>query len=376
MTKQFFEKVLPTQGNMCVLGISDGNIKPKWAEDIDGLMKLVEEFDKNNWNTFFALGTFEGLQRKANECIFMRSFFVDIDCGEGKPYLEWEKGLFALHKFVEDTGLPKPIIVNSGHGIHAYWPFTEEVPVDIWKPYALALIELCSNHAFLIDSVCTGDAARVLRAPGSRNLKDINDPLPVSIIQDAEPTAFEELVKLFGEVKPLFSLSNVEKGLDPDTQAIYEKYNNNFEYNFQEIAEKSLEDKGCEQIKHIIVNAASMPEPLWYAGLSVAVRCNDGATAIHLLSEDHPDYDYDNTERKAEQARTAANWAFGCDAFDKLNQESVQTAPIEEQSLGLLSLERYLEKQKNPPPNTRRTQLGRRTTKFSSQTTYNPSSEE
>ena len=348
MNKQFFEKVLPTQGNMCVLGIGKGIIKPKWADDIDGLIKHIEEFDKQDWNTFFALGTFEGLQRKANECIFMRSFFVDIDCGEGKPYLKWEQGLLALHKFVEDTGLPSPIIVNSGHGIHAYWPFTEEVPIDIWKPYALALIGLCSDHTFLVDSVCTADAARVLRAPGSRNLKDINDPLPVAIVQDAEPTAFEELIKLFGEVKPLFNLANVEKGLDPDTQAIYEKYNNNFEYNFQTLAEKSLEDKGCDQIKHIIVNATSLPEPLWYAGLSVAVRCNDGASAVHLLSEDHPDYDYDNTERKAEQARTAANWAFGCDAFDKLNPGICGNCAYRKTISGPIVLGKVLRKAEEP----------------------------
>jgi len=349
MTKQFFEKVLPTQGNLCVLGIIDGVIKPKWAEDIDGLMKLIDEFDKGNYNTFFALGTFEGLQRKANECMFMRSFFVDIDCGKGKPYPEWEKGLFALHKFVDDTGLPKPIIVNSGHGIHAYWPFNEEVPVDIWKPYALALLGLCADRAFLVDSVVTADAARVLRAPGSRNLKDINDPLPVAVIQDAEPTDFDELTKLFGEVKPLFNIANVEKGLDEDTKAIYEKYNNNFEYNFATIAEKSLEDNGCDQIKNIIINAASLPEPLWYAGLSVASRCNDGATAIHLLSEDHPDYDYDNTERKAEQARTAANWAFGCESFDKLNPGVCANCAFRGTISGPIVLGKVLRTAEQPP---------------------------
>ena len=335
MNKQFFEKVLPTQGNICVFGLKQGP-KPKWAETIDEAIELMKEFDADNWNTFFALGTFEGLQRKANECIFMRSFFVDVDCGENKPYEKGEDGLTAIHKFVEDAGLPTPIIVNSGNGVHAYWPFVEEVPTDIWKPYAEKFLELCNEHGFNVDPVVTNDAARVLRVPGSRNLK--GEPLPVVLIQDAEPTEFDELIKLLGEVKPVFNLANIEKGLDPDTKAIYEKYNNNFEYSFATLAEKSLEGNGCEQIKHIIINAASLSEPMWYAGLSVAVRCNDGASAIHLLSEDHPDYDHDNTERKAEQARTAANWAFGCESFDKANPGLCGDCPYKGQISGPIVL--------------------------------------
>ena len=137
MNKQFFEKVLPTQGNICVVGIKDGTVRPKFADDIDDAIQQMQGFVQGNWNTFFALGTFEGMSRKADACVLMRSFFVDIDCGPGKPYEHWDEGLTALLNFVADKNLPPPVIVNSGHGIHGYWPFTEEVETEKWKPYAI-----------------------------------------------------------------------------------------------------------------------------------------------------------------------------------------------------------------------------------------------
>jgi hypothetical protein len=299
MNKQFFEKVLPTQGNICVVGIKDKSVKPRFVDDIDSAIEQMVAFDKDNYNTFFALGTFEGYERKAAGCIFMRAFFVDLDCGEGKPYAEWADGLIAIHKFVQTTDLPTPIIVNSGRGIHAYWPFDDEVPAEDWKPYAEKFKAFCLDNELHIDETVTADLARVLRVPGSRNLK--GEALPVAVIQDAEPTSFEYWTERLGAVELPFDLKKVEKGLDPDTKAIYEKRNDNFEYDFMRIAQMSVEGNGCGQIKYILENASSCPEPIWYAGISVAARCRDGSTAItkHLMSEDHPKYSWEETERKS-----------------------------------------------------------------------------
>ena len=325
MNEQFFDKVLPTQGNICVVGIKGDSVRPKFSEYLSEAIDFMKDFDAGDFNTFFALGTFEGYQRKASACIFMRSFFVDLDCGPDKPYAAWEDGLIGLHKFLSATELPKPIIVNSGNGIHAYWPFTNDVPTDIWKPYAEKFKQYCLDNGLMIDEVVTADAARILRVPGSRNLK--RAPLPVEVIQDAEPTNFEDWEDLLGKVEKAFDLSQVEKGLDDETQALFDKMNGNYEYVFQKLAEDSLEGVGCGQIKYILENAASCPEPLWYAGLSVASRCVDGDTAIHLMSEDHPDYSRDETERKAEQSRSEAAWAHSCDAFERENRSGCAGCP-------------------------------------------------
>lgn len=324
--QQFFEKVLPTQGNICVVGIKDGAVRPKFFEYLSEAIDQITLFDRGDFNTFFAVGTFEGYQRKAASCIFMRSFFVDIDCGEGKPYPTWEDGLIALHQFVSINGLPKPIIVNSGRGIHAYWPFTENIPAEEWKPYAEKFKDYCMTRGFGIDEVVTADAARILRAPGTRNLKDV--PLPVDIVQEGDdPTPFGMWIEILGEVEKKFDLSQVKHGLDDETKALFDKMNGNYEYVFEKLAVASLEGNGCEQIRHIIVNAASCPEPLWYAGISVATRCVDGASAIHQLSEDYPGYSHSETERKAAQSLREASWSHSCDAFERENSAGCQGCP-------------------------------------------------
>lgn len=350
MNKQFFEKVLPTQGNICVVGIKDGVVRPKFVDNIDDAIQQMQGFVQGDWNTFFALGTFEGMSRRADACVLMRSFFVDIDCGPGKPYTHWDEGLIALHNFVADKELPPPIIVNSGRGVHAYWPFTEEVETEKWKPYAEAFKKLCLDSGLRIDESVTADAARVLRAPGSNNVKDPANPLPVEVIQDAEAYLFEDIITCFGQVELKFDLSQVEKGMDEDTRAIFDKRNGNFEYRFNNIVVASLEGNGCAQIKYIIENPASCPEPLWYAGLSVAVRCSDGAESIHLMSEGHPDYNPADTDRKAQQSLSEAAWAHGCDAFAKENANGCNGCPFRGKITGPIELGKSLRVASVPTP--------------------------
>ena len=96
-------------------------------------------------------------------------------------------------------------------------------------------------------------------------------------------------------------LASVPKGLDDDTKAMLKL--DNFPRKFSVLAQKSVDDEGgCAQIKFMCENAAALEEPMWFAGLSIAKFCDDGATAIHELSEDHPDYNHAKTEEKAESA--------------------------------------------------------------------------
>jgi hypothetical protein len=300
-------------------------VRPKFFGDLASVLEQIQNFDADDYNTFFALGTFEGYRRKASECTYLRSFFVDIDCGPDKPYLQWDDGLLELHKFVTEQQLPKPIIVDSGRGLHAYWPFTEDVPADEWKQYAEKFKALCLDNGLMIDPAVTADAARILRAPGTRNLK--GEPLDVVIIQEGDVTSFDDWIAILGPMQKTFDLTQVKHGLDDETQALFDKMNGNYEYVFDKLAAASLEGSGCGQIKEIIINADGCAEPLWYAGISVAARCVDGHTAIHKLSEDHPDYTYDETERKASQSIREAKWSHSCDAFERENPAGCMGCP-------------------------------------------------
>jgi len=64
--------------------------------------------------------------------------------------------------------------------------------------------------------------------------------------------------------------------------------------------------EGCEFIKWAGNNQEKVQEPQWYALLSVLSRLNNGADLCHSYSEKHPDYSFEETEIKIEQAKNAA----------------------------------------------------------------------
>src|SRR5690606_31466590 len=62
----------------------------------------------------------------------------------------------------------------------------------------------------------------------------------------------------------------------------------------------------CAWMQHCREDAAVLPEPEWYAMLSVVGRCQDGENLAHEWSRDYPGYSERETEKKLEHALTAA----------------------------------------------------------------------
>jgi hypothetical protein len=331
MLKQFYEKVLPGQGVYCVSGIEQsGRITNRFAETLSEVLEKIELLKEKQNNVFVALGTFKQHSRRAEEALFLRSFFIDLDIG-GTPgkYPDQDSALAELNSFVSTVGLPPPIIVNSGRGVHAYWPFADDVPAAEWKPYAQKFKELCLKH-LKIDPSVTADVSRILRAPETLNYKT-DPPSPTGfynpeVVEGYPGLDFEMFKEFLGPVDlPLDAvLGAVEKGLDDDTKAFVQK-DTNYETLFSVIAEKSCTDKGCAQIKHILVNAKTLDQPMWHSGLSIARHCTDWETAIHLMSEDHPSYNHDQTIRKANET---LNKPHSCEVFEQRNPGGCEGCPF------------------------------------------------
>jgi hypothetical protein len=201
------------------------------------------------------------------------------------------------------------VVIDSGGGIHAYWIMDTDIHKDEWKPAAEVFKALCLQH-IAIDPVVTADAARIMRCPETFNYKT-GTPRPTSVISDEisvyswdEFRAFlmgEESEVAVAEPRSVEIediLAGVPKGLDDDTKALLKM--DNFPRTFETLKEKSLAGGGCEQVKFMCENAVTLEEPLWWAGLSLAKFCDDGATAIHEFSEDYPGYTYAKTEEKAD----------------------------------------------------------------------------
>lgn len=344
MRKEFYEKALPSQGVYCVAGIDkNGKITNRFTETLSDLYALIEKIEADQ-NVFVALNTFGGHSRKAEYAIYCKSFFIDLDVATDNPkkYPSKDAALADLEDFVRLKELPPPIRVDSGTGIHAYWLFDKEIPTEEWRTYAAKFKQLCLDH-LKIDPAVTADAARILRCPESNNYK--TDPPTRGRFIDTEfnEYSFDEFKDYLGKEEPTINsiLASLPKGLDEDTKQIAKL--DNYETTFQDIAEKSLEGSGCAQIKNILVNATMLEEPLWYAGLSIARHCTDWETAIHLMSEDHPEYNYEATVRKANQS---SGKPFSCEKFAELNPKGCDGCPLRGKITNPLAVGRKLKEAK------------------------------
>ncbi|NBS71409.1 hypothetical protein EBT31_21230 [bacterium] len=164
MTKQFYEKVLPSQGVYCAAGIKGDRVTHQFAETLDGLLSKIASLKEGEYNVFVALSTFDGHTRRNENALMCKSLFIDLDVGDNeKKYAAKQDAILALDAFLTDTGLPPPVVVDSGGGYHAYWPLDRDVAVAEWRVYAQKFKAFCRENGLKIDPVVTADIARIMR---------------------------------------------------------------------------------------------------------------------------------------------------------------------------------------------------------------------
>ena len=333
--EQFLSAVLPplSEGeHYCNWGNKKEQVRQRFATSVEQLCAQADQLQAAEFNSFFALAKFgpKDNGRYATNALALKSFFIDLDCGEGKPYPTLNDGLAALKAFCKATGLPKPSIVQSGRGAHVYWILEEQMLRQDWKPYAERLKNLCTEHKFEIDYAVPADAARVLRMVGSNHIKDPTNPIPVEVLHFAPLIPNEHIKKLLEPTQDILSTldkKNFQRTPDAVTQALMGAS----ESKFKVILLKSVEGKGCAQIANIYDNQATIEEPLWRAGLSIAQHCSDRDKAIHAISKKHPEYNPEVTDKKARDTKGP----YTCATFKKLNPSGCEgckqtiTSPIQ-----------------------------------------------
>ena len=298
MLKQFYEKALPSQGVYCVTGIEQVSKKTtnRFAETLEDAFKLIEKIKNQQLNTFVALGTFDGFSRKADSCLFFRTFFIDLDVGENKAYANKEEAREALLKFIDETGLPDPVCIDSGGGMHAYWIMDRDIPIEEYLPYAQRFKTFVLSK-ISADAAVMADPSRVMRCPETFNHK-FDPPEPTSVIGNEihvyDWDEFKEFIG--GEQAPVDPFADVRKGLDEDTLAM--KKIDNFEWDFERLADRSVAGDGCAQVKYWVQNLDSLSYEDWFSNMNIAYFCKDGRKWAHDLSKPHPDYTHAGVEQK------------------------------------------------------------------------------
>jgi hypothetical protein len=170
----FLKMVLPPQRRYCAfVKTKRGKKFNRFFGTIEELWDCLRETDRDGDDAYFALESYgEDDERKQHNVIALRCLWLDIDCGEGKPYEKIEEAIAAVKQLCDRVGLPKPMIVMSGHGIHVYWSNKRAISPREWLPYAQGLKAACIVHGLRADPARTADCASVLRPPGTHNHKD------------------------------------------------------------------------------------------------------------------------------------------------------------------------------------------------------------
>lgn len=326
----FLNCVLPDTGIYCSFGISTTKrVKTKFLDSKDQFAQVSKTQAAAGTDAYFAVATFKDSSRRITENVdLIQSVFVDLDCGPDKPYVDQREALVDLRRFVKEVGLPRPTIVNSGMGIHAYWSFTEPLEYTPWLRASSALLALCDEHELHVDRGVTIDAARILRLPETYNFK-YGEPLAVEVLYLADRFAFEDVAELL--TKPAPAGTGILEGLDADRLAAVQSRDvpdimpvaENFKSSFKLIMKRSIEGTGCAQMLHAYENQESLEEPLWRAMLSIANVCEDREPAIRFMSDKHPEYNEADALAKASRTKGP----YTCDTFRKLRPDICEGCP-------------------------------------------------
>ena len=312
-TKTFLKAVLANEGYYCVFAsrTSDDRRVQKFYGSIDQVVDSAQNLDAEGYDAYYALATFnEAGSRKVDNVKHLNSVFLDLDCGASKDYATQADAISALKLFCKKLSLPKPVMVNSGRGVHVYWPLQDAVALDDWLPVAERLKKLCADHGLLADPAVTADAARVLRIPTTHNHKD-TPPAPVGFFFEntIKPVDFDAFSELLGN-DPI----PVPKRYVPDgNNAVTTTLNSNMESTFREILRKTQAGRGCEQLRNIMLRQSDCTEPMWRAGLSIAKFCTDASEAARAISKNHPDYSANATQKKIDLIKGP----YLCNTFDE-----------------------------------------------------------
>ena len=175
--------------------------KSHWFQDIGKIEEFIQK-NKDQSDVYIGVGLspkdFGSKNRcPANEVSGITGFWADIDILDE---VHKKENLPASVEEAESL-FPEPptCVVHSGHGIQAWWLFREpwvfENEDERLKAKAMCeawhhrLLERANARGWTIDA--TFDLSRILRIPGTKNLKDPKDIRDVKLIEAEWATRYE-----------------------------------------------------------------------------------------------------------------------------------------------------------------------------------------
>jgi putative DNA primase/helicase len=227
--------------------------------------------------------------------VALPGLWADVDVrGPAHKAINLPPSKAAARALIAEFPFPPPLVIDSGHGLQAWWLFRELWIFDseeerqhaqaLARRFLATLQAIAQGHGWQIDP--TADLARVLRVPGTFNRK--LNPLPVRAVEYNEtcrynPSDFEEYLIDASptEDPPRPQWHGASGAVDPVLQH-------------------------CKFVQYCQAYAAELPEPHWYSLVSNLARLEGGKEAIHALSLPYPGYTINETDQKIAHAIQSA----------------------------------------------------------------------
>jgi len=230
------------------------------AEDtslIDAVLR-----DHHNQDSYFAVALRNGNSGTKEAITQIPTLWIDLDGSSPQ-------------KVQESPWPPSAVIETSPGKFHCYWKLRE--PANRSEIGRIENILKRLTTFFQADPAAT-DASRILRIPGTFNFKS-NPPFPVTVKfmngREYNLFDFDDLPEL-QEPNPASKISGANGGGDRIKKILSE----------------------CKFLQRCDKDRSTLPEPQWFAMISVLARESGGRELIHSLSRGYSKYSAKETDDK------------------------------------------------------------------------------
>lgn len=313
----FFGSIF-SEGAVCAAVLTGGKMRHYWFDDWRQMADWAERMAPQlRSDTYFSFASYhdKNKRRKRVNVRAVKTFVFDIDVGKDGAYQTAKDAIIAFYNLVYAGKLPRPLwVVQSGSGLHIYWPLTEPMPVEQWRSYAMALRE----HLRIIDPKLAIDTTRVvdpvglLRVPGTFNWKDPQQPKPVVLMdgKKAEPLSPQAWLQY---ITPKEMNATPAVPAMPSTQStVDDALLDRTPVTSEELL------SACPAFRHAYENRANAGYEEWWGVVQLCAFLEDGAQFVHAASQGHPGYSMEATNAKFHEALSSRSQGVGpftCERF-------------------------------------------------------------
>ena len=290
--------------------------------DLDVFVKKALELGEQH-NTFYGSDptslALDSSARGSNEHVTaMMALRADIDLLSLAAHAQHElpKTLDEIKAFINEVLPPPTAIIFTGHGVHLMYIFAEPMFItddesrkrasEVQQAFHRYVSTKALERGWKIDN-CS-DLARMLRFPGTMNLKDSEHPVRCEIREMGGH------LYTMGELEPYLVFSDAKKEM-ANSPVVHK---GNGEY--PEALEASRIYDGCAVIRDLKEHPERQSEPLWKASIDNLCLASDGVQACHEFSSGYGGYSFEETECKIAYAQNSRK-PCTCDHFRSLGAD-------------------------------------------------------